>query len=781
MTEVTFLFEGAPIQILCQKEDKMDSICKKFATKIKGDVNNFIFLYDGNQINKDLNFEEQAGADDKKRQKMSIIAKNMNEDDSSKENPNKISEEIICPECLEPCHIKIEDYKISLYGCKKGHKTEKILFKNFINTQIIDESKILCGFCDKNKSQTYNRDFYKCFDCNKNLCPTCKSKHPSEHKQILNYSEINYKCGIHSEKFISFCDKCRQNLCFMCQSNHDNTHEIKPFINIMPNIDMDKAKLILLKDKINNIEKIIEEAIKIFFEVKENINAFSEIYRKILDNYNHGNRNYQIIQNINTFKDFDIINDINKIHNEKSFSNRIIDIINIFNKIKERTEIKIRYKIDQREEKIKIFDSDFVKNNKKLCKIIYKKKEYELSEYFNNPKDNDIFEISLAGINKIKDMNSMFYGCSNLVSLPNLSEWNTYNVEDMGKAFRGCSSLEYISKELPWNTINVKNMESLFYGCTSLKNIPDISSWDTSNVKNMNEMFLGCTGIKKLPDISRWNTTNIKKLAKMFKGCTSLEILPDISKWNVSNCKDFKELFSGCKNLKELPDLSKWETESLTNMDCIFSGCSSLKQLPDISKWDTSNVNFMGSVFSDCSSLVELPDLSKWKTNNVVDMSCLFSGCSNLLKIPDISKWNMKHVTKIGSMFSCCSKIDKLPDISLWNTSNITFMGCLFNGCTNLAELPDISKWDMSKVSHIGCMFAECSSLVTMPDISKWDTNNIIDMSCLFSGCTKLTNMPELKKWSTRSLKKKNSMFNGCRSLNSEITKYNPDEDCIIF
>ena len=32
----------------------------------------------------------------------------------------------------------------------------------------------------------------------------------------------------------------------------------------------------------------------------------------------------------------------------------------------------------------------------------------------------------------------------------------------------------------------------MFYDCSSLTNLPDISKWDTKNVTNMNEMFSGC-------------------------------------------------------------------------------------------------------------------------------------------------------------------------------------------------------------------------------------------------------------------------------------------------
>ena len=35
----------------------------------------------------------------------------------------------------------------------------------------------------------------------------------------------------------------------------------------------------------------------------------------------------------------------------------------------------------------------------------------------------------------------LFYNCSSLISLPNISKWNTKNVKDMSCLFSGCISL----------------------------------------------------------------------------------------------------------------------------------------------------------------------------------------------------------------------------------------------------------------------------------------------------------------------------------------------------
>ena len=43
-------------------------------------------------------------------------------------------------------------------------------------------------------------------------------------------------------------------------------------------------------------------------------------------------------------------------------------------------------------------------------------------------------------------------------------------------------------------------MQDMFYGCESLISLPDLSKWNTENVINMESMFEGCSSITSLPD-----------------------------------------------------------------------------------------------------------------------------------------------------------------------------------------------------------------------------------------------------------------------------------------
>jgi len=119
--------------------------------------------------------------------------------------------------------------------------------------------------------------------------------------------------------------------------------------------------------------------------------------------------------------------------------------------------------------KLKIFGKTFVENNKDKCKIIYKEKEYELEEYFNNIDDNynykDLLIIKLNGIKNITNISFMFHECKSLISIPDISEWNTSNVTNMNHMFWKCSSLISFPDIPKWNTSNVIFMDGMFQEC----------------------------------------------------------------------------------------------------------------------------------------------------------------------------------------------------------------------------------------------------------------------------------------------------------------------------
>ena len=140
-------------------------------------------------------------------------------------------------------------------------------------------------------------------------------------------------------------------------------------------------------------------------------------------------------------------------------------------------EMIIIYKIEGKN-KIQLFGSKFIENNKNNCKIIIYDKELNIVEYLKINKKDKILKIKLKEIKLITDISEMFYNCESLITLPDISNWNTNNVT---------------------------NVSSMFFDCKSLISLPDISNWNTNNITDMSYMFSGCRSLISLPNISNWN------------------------------------------------------------------------------------------------------------------------------------------------------------------------------------------------------------------------------------------------------------------------------------
>ena len=75
---VVFTLDGVNLAIKCKTKDKMKDICKKYLSKINKNMDSLLFLYEGNVVNFDLTFKEQANDVDRSNREMKILV-NKNE------------------------------------------------------------------------------------------------------------------------------------------------------------------------------------------------------------------------------------------------------------------------------------------------------------------------------------------------------------------------------------------------------------------------------------------------------------------------------------------------------------------------------------------------------------------------------------------------------------------------------------------------------------------------------------------------------------------------------
>ena len=299
MATAEFNYKGKVTSILCSENEKMEEICKRFATKIQTDITNLIFLYSGNTINLHNSLSQIMNNIDKQRKVVSILVNTINTITKTKTITNLIKSDIpICPKCSETIKFDVKNYQIYLSECRNGH-IKYLPIDEYEKTQYIDLNKIICKSCGTNKNKVYDNKMYMCYTCNSVLCPLCKNNHDKKHA-VVNYDFKNFLCERHYESYNSYCSYCKVNLCLRCQKYHQEQNIIS-FGNIFPEKDELLVKLEETKKVIDVFKKDIKEIIKKLNTVKENIEILYDIYYKMITKFDSRKRNYETFMSINSF------------------------------------------------------------------------------------------------------------------------------------------------------------------------------------------------------------------------------------------------------------------------------------------------------------------------------------------------------------------------------------------------------------------------------------------------------------------------------------------------
>jgi len=120
------------------------------------------------------------------------------------------------------------------------------------------------------------------------------------------------------------------------------------------------------------------------------------------------------------------------------------------------------------------------------------------------------------------------------------------------------------------DTENVTTMNSMFYSCRNLTSVPLL---DTSSVIFMSIMFQECPALTSVP---AYDTSNVTSMQAMFNGCSSLTTIP---LFNTGKVTVTQNMFKNCSALVSVPALDMSKISSATNMANMFSGCSNLEEI----------------------------------------------------------------------------------------------------------------------------------------------------------------------------------------------------------
>ena len=454
----------------------------------------------------------------------------------------KICQNHYCDEDITDCGHNLEEIKKP-----NGSDIEKIQNKK----EILEKNIELEKYC------------IKLFD----TIITYWEKHPSNYYNSINISNIANSIIKDDKKNIILLEKINQlekkildilNVKLGVELkgdeiainlNNKNVGNIE--LNLLSEVGFKNLKEInLSKNNISDIEPIKNFKTTHLQKIDLSSNKIKDIntLKTVLDNNKDIQSiklNNNLIKDITIFKDnkFSQLKEINLDNNrilEKDFQevkNMLGDKLKTTKSGNEFNECILKYQLNPKDNKIQIFGSEFVNNNRNYCKLKFKnndnkyENENEIHEYYKYTKtnENEILEIKLIMNKNISNINCFFNECSSLISISD-----------------------------------------------------DITYWDISNIKHMSNVFSGCSSLNSLPDISNWETKNVIDMSYMFSGCSSLISLPEIDKWNTGNVTDMQYMFSGCSKLKDLPDISKWDFSKVNNINYMFNGCLSLINIPVI-------------------------------------------------------------------------------------------------------------------------------------------------------------------------------------------------------
>ena len=105
MSEIKILYKGYETIMVCQQNEKMGEIFKRFKNQVKAENKDLIYLYKG-EIIKDENLTISQIIDEKKVPILSY------EQIDLPNNALVLSDYVICPKCKESAILEQKDYKL---------------------------------------------------------------------------------------------------------------------------------------------------------------------------------------------------------------------------------------------------------------------------------------------------------------------------------------------------------------------------------------------------------------------------------------------------------------------------------------------------------------------------------------------------------------------------------------------------------------------------------------------------------------------------------------------
>ena len=477
---------------------------------------------------------------------ISEFSLNLNKLNLKEEEKSEIEEKFICQICIK----KIKDKKP--YFC-------------YICQKIICEESLI-DWNEKRKMQN--------LECN---CPYCKEVKSFEKWRKINSFLDDRKNEVERMKILNHYDLNKNLNSIQIDKLKKENNELKK--------EIEKYKNLINSKNLNNIQINIEDNNN---KEQENSNDFY-----LFKNDEKKDNNINQIKNINyniedNRKNNNTIN-MTKFGEDKN-KNENNNIIN-FTKIGEynnRNEINLIYYDEKGGDYQNILGEIFINNNKDNIRLFINNNEIKPLYYqYKLDKGNNYVKIIVK--KKLTNLMNMFYKCSTLKDIEELSKLDTRDVNDFSFLFFGCKLLINLKPLEYWDVSKGTNFGSMLNGCELLTNIESLENWNVSKGTNFGSLFNGCKLLKNIKALERWDISNNTNFSSMFKNCLSLVNINPLESWNISKGTNFTSIFNGCKSLVNIKALENWNMSNNTNFGNMFRDCKSLTNINALENWNVSN------------------------------------------------------------------------------------------------------------------------------------------------------------------------------------------------
>ena len=129
----------------------------------------------------------------------------------------------------------------------------------------------------------------------------------------------NFICSAHNSNFIKYCNKCDKNICSICEEEHQN-HPIVSFQGISTNeVDL-RNKLKNFENSIKKFKEYMNNQVNKLNKLRRKLDEYYKVIEGHYKNYIDKNMNYEMLQTLNKFYGFNIINYIDDICNNNKIT-----------------------------------------------------------------------------------------------------------------------------------------------------------------------------------------------------------------------------------------------------------------------------------------------------------------------------------------------------------------------------------------------------------------------------------------------------------------------------